>query len=64
MYMILVTALAFIKVNLVNVMYIVKFKILGFDIWKYCTHLIIICIISFAKNISDPCFMICKGYCG
>ena len=31
----------FLKANLANIMYIVKFKLFGVDIWKYCVHLLI-----------------------
>ena len=42
MHITLVTALAFFKVNLGNMVYILKFKLFGLDIWKDCTHLIFI----------------------
>ena len=41
MYIILVTALAFFKANLGNMICIVKFKLFVVDIWKKYVHLLI-----------------------
>ena len=32
----------FLKADLANMIYIVKFKLFGLDIWKYCIHLLVL----------------------